>query len=318
VWARVLGSAAGGGFPQWNCGCRQCAGVRAGELPAQARTQASLAVSADRERWFLVNATPDIGRQLSGLAACTGPVRRDTARRDTARRGDVNVEAVRRSPIDAVLLTDAELDHAAGLLSLRESSGLVLRCTAWVQRALRESGLLGILESYTPVAWHEVNPGVREPLGPGLAVNAIATGSAKRPRYAATLPVDRAAVVGYRFIDTGTGRSLLYLPCLPALDDSLRAELASADCALVDGTCWSDDELATVGLGGRTARSMGHLPVSGPDGSLTELSPLAVRRRILYTHLNNTNPLLVDDSPERYEVEAAGLAVAVDGTEIEV
>jgi pyrroloquinoline quinone biosynthesis protein B len=287
--------------------------VRAGELPAQARTQASLAVSADRERWFLVNATPDIGRQLSGLAACSGPVRRDAAR-----RGDVSVDAVRRSPIDAVLLTDAELDHAAGLLSLRESSGLVLRCTAWVQRALRESGLLGILESYTPVAWHEVHPGVREPLGPGLAVKAIATGSTKRPRYAATLPVDRAAVVGYRFTDTATGRSLLYLPCLPAFDDSLRAELASADCALVDGTCWSDDELATVGLSGRTALSMGHLPVSGPDGSLTELAPLAARRRILYTHLNNTNPLLVDDSPERYEVEAAGLAVAADGTEIEV
>jgi pyrroloquinoline quinone biosynthesis protein B len=291
VWIRVLGSAAGGGFPQWNCACRNCSGVRAGTLPARTRTQASIAVSADQRRWLLVNATPDIGAQLARLT------------------GDGT--AVRRNPVTAVLLTDAELDHVTGLLSLREGSALIVYATAWILRAA--APILGILSAYTPVEARELPAGAEVPIA-GLACRTIATGSAKRPRYAGFLAADPTAVVGYRF--TGpAGAALAYLPCLPELTDELAAELKEADCALLDGTCWADDELASVGLPGKTARSMGHAPVGGDGGTLERFAALPVRRR-LYTHLNNTNPLLVEGSPERRRVEVAGIEVAYDGMEI--
>jgi pyrroloquinoline quinone biosynthesis protein B len=265
--------------------------VRAGTLPARTRTQASIAVSADQRRWLLVNATPDIGAQLARLT------------------GDGT--AVRRNPVTAVLLTDAELDHVTGLLSLREGSALIVYATAWILRAA--APILGILSAYTPVEARELPAGAEVPIA-GLACRTIATGSAKRPRYAGFLAADPAAVVGYRF--TGpAGAALAYLPCLPELTDELAAELKEADCALLDGTCWADDELASVGLPGKTARSMGHAPVGGDSGTLERFAALPVRRR-LYTHLNNTNPLLVEGSPERRRVEVAGIEVAYDGMEI--
>jgi pyrroloquinoline quinone biosynthesis protein B len=297
VRVRVLGSAAGGGFPQWNCACRNCSGVRAGTLPARTRLQASIAVSAARApvagRWLLVNATPDIGAQLARLADDSG--------------------AVRRSPVTAVLLTDAELDHITGLLSLREGSGLIVYATAWILRAA--APVLDILAAYAPVDRRELPVGVDVPVdeAAGLSCRAIATGSTKRPRYAQNLEPDPAAVVGYRFHDEGGG-SLAYVPCLPALTDDLAAELKDADCAVLDGTCWTDDELTSVGLASKTSRSMGHAPVAD---TLDRFAALPVRRRI-YTHLNNTNPLLVEDSPERRQVAAAGVDVAYDGMEIEI
>src|SRR5439155_6480752 len=193
VWAQDLGSAAGGGFPQWNCACPNCAGVRAGSLPAHPRTQASLAVSADRARWYLVNATPDIAVQLPRLAAAAP-------------------DEVRRSPIEAVLLTDAELDHVTGLLSLREGSRLAVYATGWIHRAA--APILDVLAAYVAVERVEVDG---ETKLDGLTCRAIPVGSTKRPRYAAHLAADPAAVVGYRF--TGDGRTLLYLPCLPAVTD---------------------------------------------------------------------------------------------------
>ncbi len=291
---RVLGSAAGGGFPQWNCACRNCSGVRAGTLPARTRLQASIAVSAAEGRWLLVNATPDIGAQLARLADDSG--------------------AVRRSPVTAVLLTDAELDHITGLLSLREGSGLIVYAAAWILRAA--APVLDILSAYAPVDRRELTVGVDVPIdeAAGLSCRAIATGSTKRPRYVAEDP-DPAAVVGYRFRDGGG--SLAYVPCLPALTDDLAAELKDADCAFLDGTCWTDDELTSVGLATKTSRSMGHAPVTGVGGTLDRFAALPVRRRI-YTHLNNTNPLLVEDSPERRQVAAAGVEVAYDGMEIEI
>jgi pyrroloquinoline quinone biosynthesis protein B len=292
VRVRVLGSAAGGGFPQWNCACRNCSGVRAGTLPARTRLQASIAVSAAEGRWLLVNATPDIGAQLARLADDSG--------------------AVRRSPVTAVLLTDAELDHITGLLSLREGSGLIVYATAWIMRAA--APVLDILSAYAPVDRRELAVGADVPVdeAAGLSCRAIATGSTKRPRYARNLEPDPAAVVGYRFHDAGG--SLAYVPCLPALTDDVAAELKDADCAFLDGTCWTDDELTSVGLASKTSRSMGHAPVTD---TLDRFAALPVRRRI-YTHLNNTNPLLVEDSPERRQVAAAGVEVAYDGMEIDI
>ena len=275
-----------------------CAGVRAGTVSARPRGQASLAISADRERWFLVNAAPDIGTSLQRIA------------------GKPAAAEIRRSPIEAVLLTDAELDHTAGLLSLREAPSLAVLATAWTHRAA--GPLLDVLAAYCELERREVGPGVERPLpGSPLTYRAIPTGSTKRPRYAADHPADPSAVVGYRFADSRTGGSLLYLPCVPALEDRLRAEFAVASCVLLDGTCWSDDDLARVGLSEKTSRSMGHLPVSGADGSLATLAGLPAIRRI-YTHLNNTNPLLVEDSPERRQVAAAGVEVAYDGMEVVV
>lgn len=292
---RVLGSAAGGGFPQWNCACRNCSGVRAGTLPARTRLQASIAVSAAEGGWLLVNATPDIGAQLARLADGSG--------------------VVRRSPVTAVLLTDAELDHVTGLLSLREGSGLIVYATAWILRAA--APILDILSAYAPVDRRELPVGADVPVDEpaGLSCRAIATGSTKRPRYVRNLDPDPAAVVGYRFHD-GTG-SLAYVPCLPALTDDLAAELKDVDCAFLDGTCWTDDELTSVGLASKTSRSMGHAPVTGIGGTLARFAALPARRRI-YTHLNNTNPLLVEDSAERRQVEAAGVEVAHDGMEIDI
>jgi pyrroloquinoline quinone biosynthesis protein B len=291
---RVLGSAAGGGFPQWNCACRNCSGVRVGSLPARTRTQDSVAVSADRRSWVLVNATPDIDGQLNRLAVAGG--------------------GARRAPVTTVLLTDAELDHVAGLLSLREGSGLVVYATAWTLRAA--APILDILSAYTPVERREFAAGVEVPVdrASDLSCRIIATGSTKRPRYVTDLDADPAAVVGYRFTD-GAGTRMTYLPCLPELTDDLVADLEDSDCVFLDGTCWTDDELASVGVSQKTSRSMGHAPITGAGGTLGRFAVLPARRRI-YTHLNNTNPLLVEDSPERRQVDAAGIEVAFDGMEV--
>jgi len=300
VWIRVLGSAAGGGFPQWNCACPNCAGVRAGTLTARTRTQASIAVSLDRTRWYLVNATPDVNGQLNALA------------------DDDPEGPVRRSPVEAVLLTDAELDHTAGLLSLREGTGIAVYTTAWIHRA--SAPILDVLAAYVPVERTELPAGrsVCLDLQSGLYCRAIPTGSTKRPKYAdPQLPADEAAVVGYRFSRGPDRPAVVYLPCVPELTDPLVAELSDADCAFVDGTCWSDDELSRVGLSAKTSRSMGHAPVSGPGGTLARLAAVGAGRR-LYTHLNNTNPLLVEDSAQRREVESAGIDIAYDGLEIEL
>lgn len=296
MWVRVLGSAAGGGFPQWNCACPNCAGVRAGTLTARTRTQASIAVSVDRRRWFLVNATPDVNGQLNTLAEDGGD------------------GPVRRSPVEAILLTDAELDHVTGLLSLRDGTGIAVYATEWIHRA--SAPILDVLAAYAPVDRRHLAAGEEASLG-DLYCRAVPTGSTKRPRYAADRPADPSAVVGYRFGQGPEGPALVYLPCVPALTDDLLAELAAADCVFVDGTCWTDDELARVGLSSKTSRSMGHAPVTGPGGTLDRLAGLPVARRV-YTHLNNTNPLLVEDSAERHAVEALGIEVAYDGMEIEL
>ena len=301
MWARVLGSAAGGGFPQWNCTCPPCRSVRDGSRPARPRTQSSIAVSPDGRRWFLFNASPDVGAQLASCSAlypASGP------------------DGARAVPLEAVLLTDAELDHTLGLLLLREGRGLVLHATEAVHDTLCDgTSLLRTLTAYCPVEWRPVVPGTSVPLAEGLSCRAFDVPTTKRARFGPAAATGR--VVGYRLTDERSGRALVYLPCVQELTAAVRAELDDCACLLVDGTCWRDDELIRLGLAGKTARAMGHLPIDGPGGSLGPLSALPIERKI-YIHINNTNPILLEDAPERRVVERHGMEVAVDGLELKI
>ena len=305
MWVRVLGSAAGGGYPQWNCACRTCRAVRDGSRRACSRTQSSIAVSPDYRRWFLFNASPDIHAQIESFPALHP-------------RGDP--AGGRVVPLQGVLLTDAELDHTLGLLLLREGGGLVVHATAAARDTLWDgTSLLRTLEAYCPVKWEPVVPGRDVPLGDGLSYRAFDVPTTKRARFG---PGEGAAetggrVVGYRLSDERTGGALVYLPAVQQLTAPVHGQFAGCSCLLVDGTCWHDDELIRLGVAGKTAREMGHLPISGPGGSLAQLSPLPINRKI-YTHINNTNPILLEDAPERRILEQHGMEVAVDGLELQV
>ncbi|HYH31343.1 MAG TPA: pyrroloquinoline quinone biosynthesis protein PqqB [Pseudonocardia sp.] len=296
MWIRVLGSAAGGGFPQWNCDCPGCRAVRDGSRPCRPRTQSSVAVSADRDRWFLLNASPDVLTQIGSSPA-------------------LHPRAGRATPLDGVLLTDAELDHTLGLLLLREGRGVDVHATEAVRDALTEgTSLLRTLEAYCPVRWHPVVPEADTPLGDGLAYRAFDVPTSKRARFGTG--TEKGRVVGYRLTDERTGRSAVYLPGVQDLAP-VRDQLQDCSCLLVDGTCWRDDELVELGLARRTARQMGHVPIDGPGGSLGLLAPLPIPRKI-YVHINNTNPILLDDSPQRRIVEEHGMEVAMDAMEVDL
>jgi pyrroloquinoline quinone biosynthesis protein B len=215
-----------------------------------------------------------------------------------------------------VLLTDAELDHTLGLLLLREGSALEIHATEAVRDTLYQgTSLLRTLEAYCQVVWRPVIPGADVPLAEGLSYRAFDVPTTKRSRFGEG-PVKgtvKGRVVGYRL--TGErGRSLVYLPSVQDLT-AVRDQLDDCACLLVDGTCWRDDELISLGLAGKTAREMGHLPIDGPDGSLTLLASLPIERTI-YTHINNTNPILLEDAPQRRILQEHGLEVAVDGLEL--
>ena len=293
---RVLGSAAGGGFPQWNCHCEVCDAARAG-VRARPRTQSSLAIRGDDGPWFLVNASPDLPEQLEGLGAPP-------------------VDGVRTPPIAGVLLTDAEIDHTAGLLLMRESATpLHLLGDAGVERALRdEYPVLAMLERYCGAQWRTLERGRPQPLdGSSLHVEPFAAGG-DAPRYLG--PDVALEASGLVFSDRGG--TVTYVPGLARLDDSVIARLAASDVVLVDGTFWHDDDLARQGIASdRTARDMGHVPLAGPGGSLAVLAGLERPRKLL-VHINNTNPILLEDSPERAEVVRAGVEVAYDGLEVEL
>ena len=298
MWVRVLGSAAGGGFPQWNCACLPCRAVRDGSRPARPRTQSSIAVSADRRRWFLVNASPDVHAQIEAFRALHP------------------ADGSRAVPLEAVLLTDAELDHTLGLLLLREAGGLVVHATEAVHDTLSHgTGLLRTLEAYCPVTWRPVVPGVDVPLDGGLSYRAFDVPTTKRARFGTG--EEKGRVVGYRLTDERSGRTLVHLPAVQELTAGVREQLDGCACLLLDGTCWSDDELIRLGVGTRTAREMGHLPIGGAGGSLEQLAQLDVERTV-YVHLNNTNPVLLEDAPQRRIVEQHGMEVAVDGLELQL
>lgn len=301
---RVLGAAAGGGFPQWNCGCPNCRGVRTGLVRATPRTQESVAVSADAERWFLLNASPEIRSQIESF-------------------GGLHPKAPRHSPIDAIVLTNGDLDHTLGLLSLRESHPLVVFATERVRRGFTEGNVLyRTLERFPgQVTWRVLKPGREEVLAgadgraSGLLIEAV-TVPGKPPIHLEHLGAgDPRDNVGLKIRDAASGRRLAYFPAAGSLTADVRKALAEADCVFFDGTFWSSDELPALGLGAKRAADMAHLPVGGEAGSLAALRGLSAARRI-YIHINNTNPLLCDDSVERKQVEAAGWEIAFDGMEV--
>jgi len=297
VWVRVLGAAAGGGFPQWNCGCPQCRAVRDGSRPCRARTQSSVAVSADYRRWILLNASPDIRAQIESFPA-------------------LHPRGIRDSPLQAVLLTDAELDHTLGLLLLREADDIEIHATAAVHETLLEgTSLLQTLGAYTNVEWRLVSTGTEVSLADGLSYQAFDVPTNKRARFGTGYGEE--SVVGYRITDESTGRTLVYLPGAQELTASVLARLEGCTGLLFDGTCWQNDELIRLGIAGKTSREMGHLPIGGADGSLEQLAPLPIERKI-YIHINNTNPILLEDAPERRIVEEYGFEVAADGLELEI
>jgi len=298
VRVRVLGSAAGGGYPQWNCHCEVCDAARAG-VRARPRTQSSLAIRGDDGPWFLVNASPDLRQQLETL--------------DPRR-----VDDLRAAPIAGVLLTDAEIDHTAGLLLLRESATPVrVFGDVGVERALRDGyPVLTMLERYCGVEWQTLEPGRTQPLdGLGLVVEPFAAGG-DAPRYLGGSDVGLEAS-GFVFRDRTTGGVVTYVPGLARLDDGVIRRFAASDLVLVDGTFWRDDELARLGISDRSARDMGHVPLAGAGGTLEVLAGLEGPRKAL-VHINNTNPILLEDSPEREQVVRAGVEVAYDGLEVEL
>ncbi len=303
MYVRLLGTAAGGGFPQWNCHCANCQGVRNRTLHARARTQSCVALSADRRHWFLLNASPDIHQQIASFAPLTP-------------QGD----AVRGTGIAAILLTDADLDHTLGLLLLREGLQQTIYATASVHHALTAGlTLLPVLSYYCNVDWREVSAQCVPLLyadgsQSGLLYAAFPLPD-KPPRYMRDYGVAMmGARSGYRFIDSKTGGRLLFMPGVSALDEGVMMQLAACDALLFDGTFWDEYEMQTA-IGSEThAALMGHLPVGGPDGSLAQLATLPIPRKI-YTHINNTNPLLIEDSPEHAAVLAAGMEVGWDGLE---
>ncbi|MEV0375569.1 pyrroloquinoline quinone biosynthesis protein PqqB [Streptomyces sp. NPDC050636] len=320
---QVLGTAAGGGVPQWNCACPGCSGART--HPEWRRRHASLAVRADDDHWYLINATPDIADQIESTPALhPGP-------------------AARRTPVAGLVLTDAELDHTLGIARLRESDRIEVLATGPVRAALRDRAHLDdILTPYATLEWREL--GSRPvPLSEGsdIEISALPV-SAKRPRYAAvgsaTPSVDPRAVeawaidpraveawaiapwavepwvIAVRLHDRRTGGTAVYAPALAAWPDDFQPALADADCVLLDGTFWDDDEPRRSGFSARTATGMGHLPIDGPDGTAHRLAPLTAR--CFYTHLNNTNPLVDPDAPQHKRLAELGLAVAAEGMEI--
>jgi pyrroloquinoline quinone biosynthesis protein B len=304
VRVHVLGSAAGGGFPQWNCGCFNCRGLREGTIPAQARTQTSLAIEASDGSWFIVHASPDVRTQLAAF-----PPLHPRAPRDT--------------PISGILLTNGDLDQCLGLLSLRESQALHVYATERVRQTFVEANRLYRALTRLPgqLTWHELKLNAPQTLlregdrASAVSVTAVAV-PGKAPLYLENLddrpdrdPADNVALI---FTDRQEGRRLAYAPCVGGMDASVARLLDHADCLFFDGTFWSEDELRDLGLGTRNAKDMAHWPLGGPDGSLSVLTTTKASRRILI-HINNTNPVLREDSAERRAVSAAGVEVAYDG-----
>ncbi|MCA1654989.1 MAG: pyrroloquinoline quinone biosynthesis protein PqqB [Pseudonocardiaceae bacterium] len=289
----LLGTAAGGGFPQWNCACRLCGACRAGDPVVPARTQDCLAISANGTDWYLVNASPDVRAQvLAAPALAAGPGPRDT-------------------PLRGALLTDAELDHTLGLLLLREGGGLRVWAPPAVLSALGGSfPVRDTVARYGDWDWRSTVD------MPGLAVVAFAV-SDKKPKYARESTAAGPWVVAYRITDPATGGALVYAPCLRVWPDGFDDFVAGAACVLLDGTFFSPREMAGTGTTAAAQRAMGHVPIDGPDGSLERIRRLgSTGTRWLYTHVNNTNPVLDRSSAEFAAVRAAGADVPLDNTEV--
>jgi len=282
IGIHILGSAAGGGLPQWNCACANCVAARTGKIAPQ--TQSSIAISGNAEKfpgWFLINASPDLARQIETMPQL--------------RPGLRAAAGLRNTPIAGVLLTNPAIDHALGLLLLREQqSPLVIYAADETRTALE--WIDGVLAKFSGIEWRKVTAEFQS-LSDSIGFRTI-----KLPRS-----------VAFQFRDDTSGATALFAPSVGKLTEELRDAVQASDVVLFDGTFWSDDELAAVRPGARSAREMNHLPIL--DGSLNFLRQSPGRRKI-YTHINNTNPILMPGTGERAQVEQAGIEIARDGLEI--
>lgn len=303
MYVLILGSAAGGGYPQWNCNCTMCAGVRNGSINTKPRTQSSIAVSTDKVHWLLINASPDIRSQLN-THSMMQPARdlRDTG-------------------VTAVMLVDSQIDHCTGMLILRESrQPLELYCTDSVYNDLTSGfPVLNMLQHYCGVNRHtlQTDGSANRVKGvEGLRVAAVEL-SSKAPPYSphrnAPAPGDN---VGLWIEDENTGGKLFYAPGLGRFEEHLKPFCTQADCLLMDGTCWTDDEMRQRGVGTKLASQMGHLAQYGAGGMIEQLQAFPQARKVLI-HINNTNPILDEDSPERATLAANGIEVSYDGMLLE-
>jgi pyrroloquinoline quinone biosynthesis protein B len=303
----VLGAAAGGGFPQWNSNTSACRRARSGDVAAKARTQASLAVCCDGWAWFLLNAAPDLRAQITATE-CLWPH-----------------DGLRSSPIAGVVLTGGDVDAVAGLLTLRERHPFALHATREVQTVLAANSIFEVLAPDC-VERHVIALDMRTALtGPkgfdsGLDVTAFPVpGKVALWLEQGRDPgiVEGGHTVGLEVIERRSGARLFFIPGCAAMTPSLARRLRGASTVFFDGTLWRDDEMIRLGVGTKTGRRMGHMSISGEDGIIAAFGALGVARKI-FIHINNTNPVLLDDSPERAEAEAAGWVIAHDGLELTV
>lgn len=298
----ILGAAAGGGFPQWNANNTNCRAARAGDPNTPAQTQSSIAVSVDGEAWCLCNTSPDLRQQIEAnpqlQPRANGPVR--------------------ASPIGCVVLTNADIDHIAGLLSLRESQRLAIHATARVLDTLNDNSVFNVLNREL-VARREITlDTVFEPLA-GLQITAFAA-PGKIALYLEDSGQENFGTisgdtVGLEIAEPASGQSFFYIPGCAEITSALRTRLRGAALVLFDGTLYTDDEMIRAGEGVKNGQRMGHISMSGPQGSIAAFAGLGVKRR-MFIHLNNTNPVLNSGSPERAAVTAAGWEIAMDGMEI--
>ena len=300
---RVLGSGAGGGFPQWNCNCHNCGRLRRGEINAQPRTQSSIAVSSDGDRWVLFNASPDIRAQIESAPG----LQPKTGKRDTG--------------IKAIVLIDAQIDHTTGLLILREGKPLDIYCSDMVRDDL-SSGfpVFKMLQDYCTINHHSVPMDGSNFTIPGIEDIRFHSHSlkSKAPPYSPHRhdphDGDNSGVI---IEQISTGKKLYYAPGLGEIEPHVQTAMEQADCILVDGTFWQDDEMEQAGVSPKKAREIGHLPQSGPGGMMEVFEAFPDQRKILI-HINNTNPILDEDSAERKILEKANIEVSYDGLEIDL
>lgn len=301
---RLLGTGAGGGFPQWNCNCHNCKRLRTGTIKSTARTQSSITVSSNGEDWVLFNASPDIRAQIESFPPLQ-PARK-----------------IRDTGICAIILCDAQIDHTTGLIIMREHDRpWDVYCTAAVHEDMTTGyPIFNMLGHFRGVNWHEIKTdqsGFTIPKADNLVFTAVPLKS-EAPPYSPhrhnTVPGDN---VGFRVEDTSTGKNLFYAPGLGTMEDHVLEYMRNADVVLVDGTVWTNDEMSRFGISDKLASEMGHLDQSGKGGIMEILSSLEKPRKILI-HINNTNPILDEDSDERKQLDSLGIEVSYDGMDIHI
>lgn len=300
---RVLGSGAGGGFPQWNCNCHNCHRLRHNKMNGTARTQSSIAVSTDNRNWLLFNTSPDIRAQLEAFPAIQPK------------------EGVRDTGIKAIMLIDSQIDHTTGMLMLREGKPLDVYCTEMVKQDLTSGfPLFTMLEDYCTVNHHPIpcdGSGFTIPSIEDLRFYTHALKSKAPPYSPHRHDPHEGDNVGVIIEQISSGKKLYYSPGLGEIEAHVMTAMQEADCLLVDGTFWTDDEMCTQNISHKKAREIGHLPQSGPGGMIEVLNQVENTRKILI-HINNTNPILDEDSEERKTLDAVGIEVSYDGLEIDL